>query len=140
MPRYGRPVWGGARWVALISSVLPLLAACAGGAAPAASPQAGGPPAASSAPPAAPAAASQPAAGAPSQAPIPVRLSLVSASSAYAPIWVADEEGYFREQGLDVSLTAVQPVPGAQALIAGDFDLQATGPQVIDARLAGADL
>ena len=50
----------------------------------------------------------------------------MSASSAYGPIWVAYEEGYFQEQGLDVSLTAVQPVPGAQALIAGDFDLSAT--------------
>jgi NitT/TauT family transport system substrate-binding protein len=71
---------------------------------------------------------------------VPLRLSIVSASSAYAPIWAAYEEGYFREQGLDVSITAVQPAPGAQALIAGDFDMQATGPQVIDARLAGADL
>jgi NitT/TauT family transport system substrate-binding protein len=140
MPWDGRPAWGGAWWVALISSVLPLLAACSGGAAPAASPKAGGPPAASSAAPAAPAAVSKPAVGAPSQTPIPLRLSLVSPSSAYAPMWVAHEEGYFQEQGLDVSLTAVQPVPGVQALIAGDFDLQATGPQVIDARLAGADL
>src|SRR4051794_24678292 len=141
MPRYGRPARGGAWWVALIAAVLPLLAACAGGAAPAAAPKAGGPPAPGTrGAPAAPAAVSKPAAGAPSQAPIPLRLSLVSPSSAYAPMWVAQEEGYFQEQGLDMSLTAVQPVPGAQALIAGDFDLQATGPQVIDARLAGADL
>jgi ABC-type nitrate/sulfonate/bicarbonate transport system substrate-binding protein len=69
---------------------------------------------------------SKPAPAAPSQAPIPLRLSLVSASSAYGPIWVAYEEGYFQEQGLDVSLTAVQPVPGAQALIAGDFDRTST--------------
>ncbi len=140
MVRHGQPVWTRTWYVSLVALVIVSLAACAGGVGTAPQPKAGEPAAASSPAAPAPAAASKPAADAPSQAPIPVRLSLVSPSSAYAPMWVAYEEGYFREQGLDVSLTAVQPVPGAQALIAGDFELQATGPQVIDSRLAGADL
>ena len=67
--------------VMLAALVVPLLVACGG------APAAGKP-----APSPAPAAASQPAAGWPgqaapaSQAPIPLRLSIVSPSAAYAPI------------------------------------------------------
>jgi NitT/TauT family transport system substrate-binding protein len=124
--------------------LLLLLIACAGGASMAGSAKPTGSQGTDSA--SRPATASQatvaPAVAAATAGPtvVPLRVSIASLSSANTPILVAYEEGYFREQGLDVSLTAVQPVPGAQALIAGDFELQATGPQVIDARLAGADL
>jgi NitT/TauT family transport system substrate-binding protein len=69
-----------------------------------------------------------------------VAFAYTGPSAAFTPAWVAQEEGYFREQGLEVTLTSVQPAPGAQALIAGDFQIESTGPQVVDARLGGADL
>jgi ABC-type nitrate/sulfonate/bicarbonate transport system substrate-binding protein len=61
-------------------------------------------------------------------------------SAAFTPVWVAFEAGHFQAEAIELTLTSVQPAPGAQALIAGDFDIEATGPQVVDARLGGADL
>ncbi len=120
-----------------------LLGACSAGA-PAAKPSAAAPttgPAASGVT-SAPAPASQTAGSAPTAEPQPATIAYAytGPSAAFTPTWVAQEEGYFREQGLEVTLTSVQPAPGAQALIAGDFQLESTGPQVIDARLGGADL
>ncbi|HZR99784.1 MAG TPA: ABC transporter substrate-binding protein [Chloroflexota bacterium] len=59
-----------------------------------------------------------------------------------APFWLAKEQGFFDQQGLDVELTyvagAVQP---AQALTAGDALFSSGGAtSVTPARLAGGDL
>jgi ABC-type nitrate/sulfonate/bicarbonate transport system substrate-binding protein len=137
------PVHGTWRRVALVT-VVGLMLACGG--APTAKPSAAGaggaattgPAATSPAAPSAQAGASQAATA--SAPPVSVAFAYTGPSAAFTPVWVAQEEGYFREQGLDVSQTSVQPAPGAQALIAGDFQFESTGPQVIDARLGGADL
>jgi NitT/TauT family transport system substrate-binding protein len=139
------PGKGGWRRAALVA-VVGLVVACSGGGAPAAKPAPGGagsgaassPAATSPAPPGQTAARPTPASPAP--APATVAYAYTGPSAAFTPTWVAQEEGYFREQGLEVTVTSVQPAPGAQALIAGDFQLESTGPQVIDARLGGADL
>jgi len=129
------------RWSVLIG-LAALLVACSGGT-PAATPSGGSPtsgPGAGTAGSAAPGGAAG--ASAPTAAPQPatVAYAYTGPSAAFTPNWVAQEEGYFREEGLEVTLTSVQPAPGAQALIAGDFQIESTGPQVIDARLGGADL
>src|SRR5581483_3809180 len=101
-----------------------LLGACSAGA-PAAKPSAAAPttgPAARGVT-SAPAPASQTAGSAPTAGPQPATIAYAytGPSAAFTP-------------------TSVEPAPGAQALIAGDFQLESTGPQVIDARLGGADL
>jgi ABC-type nitrate/sulfonate/bicarbonate transport system substrate-binding protein len=123
----------------LVAYMLGALVAC-GGTQGGSRPTAAGP-SATSAPPVASTAAQQPgqAAASPPQ-PATLHFAYTGPSAAFTPVWVAQEEGYFREQGLEVTQTSVQPAPGAQALVAGDFQLEATGPQVVDARLGGADL
>jgi NitT/TauT family transport system substrate-binding protein len=140
------PPWSCQAWCrASLVVIMGLAVACSGGGAPAAKPSA----APGGAPSSGPAATSQavaptqpgaPAAGAAPPPPATVAYAYTGPSAAFTPTWVAHEEGYFREQGLEVTMTSVQPAPGAQALIAGDFQFETTGPQVIDARLGGADL
>ncbi|HEY7065917.1 MAG TPA: ABC transporter substrate-binding protein [Chloroflexota bacterium] len=114
------------------------------------------PPAAPSAPaPAAGSAASAPAtaapataapaapAGQPSAAPREaIKVMYVAMGINSTPFWLAKEEGFFDQQGLDVELTyvagAIQP---AQSLTAGDALFSSGGAaSVTPARLAGADL
>ncbi|HLH22576.1 MAG TPA: ABC transporter substrate-binding protein [Chloroflexota bacterium] len=71
-----------------------------------------------------------------------VRAIYVALGMNSAPFWLAKEEGFFDQQGLDVEMTyvagAVQP---AQALTAGDALFSSGGAtSVTPARLAGADL
>ncbi len=121
----------------LAGALVAVLVACNGG-------PSGGAPASGSVPSSSRAAAERgpaPGSGAAdrSAAPIPLNYAYTGPSAAFTPAWVAEQEGYFREEGLAVTLTSVQPVPGMQALIAGDFQIESTGPQVVDARLGGAD-
>jgi NitT/TauT family transport system substrate-binding protein len=71
-----------------------------------------------------------------------IKANFVALGMNGAPYWLAKEEGFFDQQGLDVELTyvagAVQP---AQALTAGDALFSSGGAtSVTPARLAGADL
>jgi ABC-type nitrate/sulfonate/bicarbonate transport system substrate-binding protein len=120
-----------------LTAMAMLLAGCAGGGA---APMKPAPPGGAAAPPGATAA--QPAAQAPtaSSAPVTLNFAYTGPSAAFTPVWVAFEAGHFQAEAIELTLTSVQPAPGAQALIAGDFDIEATGPQVVDARLGGADL
>src|SRR5687767_13831875 len=105
----------------LVGSVL-LASACAPRA-PAAAPSSGGPAPTSAAIPAAAADASGPGgppvarapagnapAGAPAATPVtrkPVRAAFTSFSASAAPWWMAQEHGYFSQEGLDVELRQI---------------------------------
>ena len=52
------------------------------------------------------------------------------------PIWIADEAGYFKKQGLNVTLTNLSSSDGFPALIAGQTQLASIGAFV--AELSGA--
>jgi NitT/TauT family transport system substrate-binding protein len=72
----------------------------------------------------------------------PVRVAYSAISGAMAPLWTAQEGGYFRREGLEAEILYI---PGGslvvQAMIGGDLQF-AFGPSVpvINAALRGADL
>jgi NitT/TauT family transport system substrate-binding protein len=95
---------------------------------------------------AAPAGAAAPAAAAAQGAPapaalLPVRAAFTSFSASAAPWWMAQEGGYFRQQGLDVSL--VQIAAGATLLAAmqnGEVEVTfAGGPSLVLGNLEGLE-
>ncbi|HZU04931.1 MAG TPA: ABC transporter substrate-binding protein [Chloroflexota bacterium] len=86
--------------------------------------------------PAAPAASS-------AQAPPPTRVRLIytSQGATQLPIWLAQEEGYFQANGLEVELTFVSgSTTATQALLAREADVVAQGGgATVGAALGGAD-
>jgi ABC-type nitrate/sulfonate/bicarbonate transport system substrate-binding protein len=116
-----------------------LAAACGPSAAPAAKP--------ASAPASAPAApaASVPTPpsiggpGGPSSAPIPVRVAWAAPGGALTPVWVAADQGFFRDHGLDVELVFLSGTRTDQGVITGETPI-GFGANVIPLRLSGADI
>lgn len=50
-----------------------------------------------------------------------------SMSGAFGSFWIANEKGYFKEQGLDATLLYTRTTTGLQVLSAGQVDLMGTG-------------
>ncbi|MBI4578474.1 MAG: ABC transporter substrate-binding protein [Planctomycetes bacterium] len=89
----------------LVAGLALLAAGCAPAAAPASTPAAGPPAASKATGAAAPGAATAPSAtAAPVAGPSKVRVGVLSGNIAYAPFFIAEARGYFREQGLEVEL------------------------------------
>ncbi|HLH24716.1 MAG TPA: ABC transporter substrate-binding protein [Chloroflexota bacterium] len=132
---------GRAALLAGVAALALLAGACAPTAAPARAP-ASQPAAAGSsgnASAAAQASGAAPAAGAPPPAaasttppgpPLKVRMGLTTPSGSYMPVWVAQEAGYFTENGvdLDMSLQATNPAAMA-AFLANEIDLFVGAPE-----------
>jgi len=74
------------------------------------------------------------------RAPGELAVACVAASGAYAPLWVAKDEGLFAKHGLDVSLRRLGPAAGIEALITGEVDLYAGGTAALTAAIDGADI
>src|SRR5687768_8984836 len=128
------PTWARTRWaprVALAGALL--VAACAPGAAPAPAPAAAPPLAAGSA---GTAASAQPS---PAPARLPLRAAYAARAFGHTPVWLAQEGGFFREQGLDVELIFLAGTLTDQGVITGDTPI-GHGANVIPTRLSGADL
>lgn len=53
----------------------------------------------------------------------------------YAPIFLAEEEDYWKDFGLEVEYVSLLPSAAVAALINGDVDLLGGGPSVVDAAL-----
>ena len=68
---------------------------------------------------------------------INVTLSYTQASGAFTPLWVAQEAGLFKKHGLDTTLKILNTQVAHQALIAGELDVIAMGPELVNARLQG---
>jgi NitT/TauT family transport system substrate-binding protein len=64
-------------------------------------------------------------------------VSYTQASGAFTPLWVAQEAGLFKKYGLDASLKILNSQVAHQALVAGELDVIATGPELVNARLQG---
>ncbi|HLH21755.1 MAG TPA: ABC transporter substrate-binding protein [Chloroflexota bacterium] len=104
-----------------------LLAACAPAAAPPSAP-------------AAPSATSAPSASATTPpAPLAVRVAWAAPGGSLTPVWVAYEQGLFREQGLDVELVFLSGTRTDQGVVTGDTPI-GFGANTIPTRLAGADI
>ncbi|HZU08249.1 MAG TPA: ABC transporter substrate-binding protein [Chloroflexota bacterium] len=103
-----------------------LLASCAPAASPTVPPPAAGPPAGGDAP----------------ASPVPllaVRAAYAAPGAALTPVWVAQERGLFRAQGLEVELIFLSGTRTDQGVITGDTPI-GFGANVIPTRLNGADI
>jgi NitT/TauT family transport system substrate-binding protein len=106
-----------------------LAVGCGSGASPAIPPASSGalPPVAAVEPPARPPAL------------IPLRVAYAAVAAGMAPAWVAQDEGLFREQGLDVELVYLASTRTDQAVVTGDTPI-GFGTNTVALRLSGADL
>jgi NitT/TauT family transport system substrate-binding protein len=89
--------------------------------------------------PAPPVAPSSPAS--PSEPPRPVSIGYAAPSASFLPVFVAQEGGLFQQQGLDVSLQQAQNNVGMAALVSGELDVyDVASGSLVPAALGGADL
>jgi NitT/TauT family transport system substrate-binding protein len=61
-------------------------------------------------------------------------------SGAFTPIWVAYDAGLFKKHGLNATLQLLTPQVSAQAVVAEEADFYTDGPDLINARLRGAQV
>ena len=54
-------------------------------------------------------------------------------------LWIAQERGLFKKNGLNIDLTHIPTTQAVQALVGGKIHFTTAGPQIIEANLAGAD-
>ncbi len=78
----------------------------------------------------------------PSYAQERIRIAWAGASPANSPIWVVQEKGYLKKQGVNAEVISIGASPTAlQALLAGEVDVIVTSvTTLVNARLAGADV
>ena len=71
-----------------------------------------------------------------------IRIAWAGASPANSPIWVVQEKGFLKKQGLDAEVISITASPIAlQALLAGELDVIVTSvTTLVSSRLAGADI
>ncbi|MBI2351729.1 MAG: ABC transporter substrate-binding protein [Deltaproteobacteria bacterium] len=71
-----------------------------------------------------------------------IRIAWAGASPANSPIWVVQEKGFLKKQGLDAEVISITASPIAlQAMLAGELDVIVTSvTTLVSARLAGADI
>jgi ABC-type nitrate/sulfonate/bicarbonate transport system substrate-binding protein len=54
-------------------------------------------------------------------------------------LWIAQEKGFFKKNGVNIDLTHIPTNQAVQALVGGKVNFVTAGPQVLEANLAGAD-
>src|SRR5918992_2672053 len=70
-----------------------------------------------------------------------VKVHLPGYSVSSLPFLIADELGYYRDEGVRIEITRIQTGSGIQALVAGAMDVsQIVGPTTLAAMLGGAPL
>jgi NitT/TauT family transport system substrate-binding protein len=70
---------------------------------------------------------------------IPLRVAYAAIAAGMAPAWVAQEQGLFREHGLDVELVYLASTRTDQGVVTGDTPI-GFGTNTVALRLSGADL
>lgn len=78
----------------------------------------------------------------PSQAQERIRIAWAGASPANSPIWVVQDRGLLKKQGLDPEIISISNSPTAlQAMLAGEVDVIVTSvTTLVSSRLAGANV
>lgn len=102
------------------------LAACGGSAAPATAP--------------ATAAARPPAAKPAGSAGAAIKIAYPTPGAVVAPLWLAQDDGIFKQYGLTSELLYTQPPNDTQALLNGDVQFNDDGSGGVNARLGGGDI
>jgi NitT/TauT family transport system substrate-binding protein len=70
-----------------------------------------------------------------------VKVHIPGYSTSSLPFVIADELGFYREEGVRIEITRIQTGSGVQALVAGAMDVsQIVGPTTLAAMLGGAPL
>lgn len=71
-----------------------------------------------------------------------VNMGVVFVNARVAPLWIAEREGFFRKNGIDIKIVKIAGgTQGAQALLSGGVDISFTDPtSTISAIAAGAQL
>lgn len=69
-----------------------------------------------------------------------IKIAWAAAAADYAPTWTALEEGFFRKNGVDISLVYLSPPASAQALAAGDVEILSSSGEGINLRAEGVDV
>lgn len=71
-----------------------------------------------------------------------IRIAWAGASPANSPIWVVQDKGFLKKQGLEAEVISITASPTAlQALLAGELDVIVTSvTTLVSSRLAGADI
>jgi NitT/TauT family transport system substrate-binding protein len=54
-------------------------------------------------------------------------------------LWIAQDRGFFKKNGLNIDLTHIPTNQAVQALIGGKIQFATAGPQIVEANLAGSD-
>lgn len=54
-------------------------------------------------------------------------------------LWIAQERGFFKKNGVNIDLTHIPTNQAVQALVGGKVNLVTAGPQILEAALAGSD-
>jgi ABC-type nitrate/sulfonate/bicarbonate transport system substrate-binding protein len=73
-------------------------------------------------------------------------LALPQATAVYGVIstdpvylWMAQEKGFFKKNGINIELTHIPTNQAVQALVGGKVNFVTAGPQILEAALAGSD-
>jgi NitT/TauT family transport system substrate-binding protein len=136
-------------WLAVLVTSAVLASGCGSAVAPAASgssaPAAGPSSAAASAAPAvsAPPATAKPSASSAAPAKAAegtIKIAWTQPAAAYVPLWLAQDNGYFKKYGLDTEALHLAPPSDTQALISGDVQMVIGGTGGISAIAGGANL
>jgi ABC-type nitrate/sulfonate/bicarbonate transport system substrate-binding protein len=75
-----------------------------------------------------------------SAGPVDLKINYGAVSAAYTPVWVGHEEGFFAKYGLRTEPKLIGAATEVQALLGGSLDIINGGPELVDARLQGADV
>jgi ABC-type nitrate/sulfonate/bicarbonate transport system substrate-binding protein len=70
---------------------------------------------------------------------IPARIAVVSRSTLDLPFWVAREQGFFREEGIDGEIILFRASLAVQAMIGGSVDFGTATGTALSAAVNGAD-
>jgi ABC-type nitrate/sulfonate/bicarbonate transport system substrate-binding protein len=54
-------------------------------------------------------------------------------------LWMAQEKGFFKKNGVDINLSHIPTNQAVQALVGGKVQFATAGPQILEAALAGSD-
>jgi len=71
---------------------------------------------------------------------IPARIAVVSRSTLDLPFWVAREQGFFREEGIDAEIILFRASLAVQAMIGGSVDFGTATATALSAAVNGADV
>ncbi len=72
--------------------------------------------------------------------PVELKINYGAVSAGYTPVWIGHDEGFFAKYGLKTDPKLIGAATEVQALLGGSLHIINGGPELVDARLQGADV